>query len=68
MKIPEVLSNINLEEEQVKALDQFFESWAKDMKASIEEDLTKKGKIKHSKNKYIRRRVFYKLIRNNKWH
>jgi len=50
MKIPEVLSNINLEEEQVKALDQFFESWAKDMKASIEEDLTKKGKIKPSKN------------------
>jgi Ca2+-binding EF-hand superfamily protein len=31
MKIPEILNTIELSEEQIKALDKFFESWTRDM-------------------------------------
>jgi hypothetical protein len=35
MKIPEILSQINLNEEQIQALDTFFKEWTEEIKTSV---------------------------------
>jgi len=45
MKIPEILNSINLDEEQIKALDSFFADWTEDIKASVKKELVTEGSI-----------------------
>ena len=40
MKIPEILSTINLSDEQTAALDTFFKEWTEDIKAKSKQELT----------------------------
>lgn len=45
MKIPEILNTINLDEEQIKALDTFFKDWTEDIKASTKKEMISESKI-----------------------
>jgi len=45
MKIPEILSKVNLDEEQIKALDTFFKEWTEEIKTAERKKAVTEAKI-----------------------
>jgi len=45
MRIPEILNTINLDEEQIKALDTFFKDWTEEISTSVKKEFIGEGKV-----------------------